>query len=99
MLACTRLLRSLACCWHAVAARLAHQQRSVCHCLMLGSPRPAFPPSSARVLLRAAYRNPRVTKFALMSESDLPLYSPHLLYSQVGRWGWQLSGLLNSKED
>ncbi|PRW32548.1 Transcription initiation factor TFIID subunit 13 [Chlorella sorokiniana] len=38
---------------------------------------------AARTLLRAAYRNPRVTKFALMSESDLPLYSPHLLYTQL----------------
>lgn len=49
-----------------------------------GFSRPCNPPASARALLRAAYRNPRVTKFALMSESDLPLYSPHLLYSQVG---------------
>ena len=28
-------------------------------------------------------RNPRNQRFMLLSESDVPLYSPHLVYTQV----------------
>jgi hypothetical protein len=41
---------------------------------------------AAEALLAAALRNPRNTKFFMLSESDLPLYSPETLYLQV-RWG------------
>lgn len=46
-----------------------------------------LPPASLRrpaeALLAAALRNPRNLKFLIMSESDLPLYSPEVLYRQV----------------
>lgn len=46
-----------------------------------------LPPASlcraAEALLAAALRNPRNLKFLIMSESDLPLYSPEVLYRQV----------------
>jgi hypothetical protein len=38
---------------------------------------------AARALLRAARRNPRAAKFVLLSESDLPLYGPQLVYAQL----------------
>lgn len=34
--------------------------------------------------MAAALRNPRNQKFIILSESDLPLYSPEVLYLQVG---------------
>lgn len=39
---------------------------------------------AAEALLAAALRNPRNQKFIILSESDLPLYSPEVLYLQVG---------------
>lgn len=43
-----------------------------------------FPlPHAAEALLAAALKNPRNTKFFMLSESDLPLYSPHVMYLQV----------------
>ena len=51
---------------------------------------PAAAPA-ARALLRAALRNPRNRKFVLLSEADLPLYSPLLLYTQASG-GWRGGG-------
>ena len=42
---------------------------------------------AARAMLAAAYANPRNQKFMLLSESDVPLYSPHVVYAQVRRGG------------
>lgn len=33
--------------------------------------------------MAAALRNPRNQKFLILSESDLPLYSPEVMYQQV----------------
>jgi Core-2/I-Branching enzyme len=38
---------------------------------------------ATRALLAAALTNPRAEKFVLMSESDVPLYSPMALYTQT----------------
>jgi hypothetical protein len=38
---------------------------------------------ATRALLAAALTNPRAEKFVLMSESDVPLYSPMALYTQM----------------
>jgi len=38
---------------------------------------------ATRVLFAAALTNPFVTKLALVSESDIPLYGPSLVYSQL----------------
>lgn len=38
---------------------------------------------ATRALLAAALTNPRAEKFLLMSESDVPLYSPMALYTQM----------------
>ena len=38
---------------------------------------------ATRALLAAALTNPRAKKFVLMSESDVPLYSPMALYTQM----------------
>eukprot|EP00887_Chlorella_sp_A99_P000994 scaffold5.g994.t1 len=38
---------------------------------------------AARTLLAAAAANPHAQKFMLLSESDVPLYSPHMVYSQL----------------
>lgn len=38
---------------------------------------------ATRALLAAALTNPRAEKFVLMSESDVPLYSPMALYTQI----------------
>ncbi|KAL4424080.1 hypothetical protein ABPG75_001381 [Micractinium tetrahymenae] len=38
---------------------------------------------AAEALLAAALKNPRNQKFFMLSESDLPLYSPHVMYLQL----------------
>ena len=38
---------------------------------------------ASRVLLAAAFANPRNQRFVLLSDSTLPLYSPMLWYSQA----------------
>jgi hypothetical protein len=38
---------------------------------------------AARALMRAALENPLNQRFVLVSESDLPLYSPAVVYSQL----------------
>ena len=38
---------------------------------------------ATRALLAAGLTNPRASKFVLISESDVPLYSPMALYSQI----------------
>lgn len=38
---------------------------------------------AAEALLAAALKNPRNQKFFMLSESDLPLYSPHVFYQQL----------------
>jgi len=38
---------------------------------------------AAEALLVAALKNPRNQKFFMLSESDLPLYSPHVTYLQA----------------
>lgn len=53
----------------------------------------ARPTVAAEALLAAALKNPRNQKFFMLSESDLPLYSPHVMYLQVRcRWFavWEL---------
>jgi hypothetical protein len=40
-------------------------------------------PPAAEALLAAALRNPRNQKFFMLSESDLPLYSPEAMYLQA----------------
>lgn len=44
---------------------------------------PAASACAAEALLAAALKNPRNQRFMLLSESDLPLYSPQALYLQV----------------
>jgi hypothetical protein len=76
--------------WRSIPTSLPFfpQSLAVTRCdFLLTFPTP-FPPLSsalcaARALLTAAHRNLRITKFVLLSESDLPLYSPALLYTQV----------------
>ena len=65
-------------CPHAARQRLA-----ACPSPDAPLPRAHLPPA-AEALLAAAIRNPRNQKFLILSESDLPLYSPEVLYQQVG---------------